>query len=220
MYHSDKLQHYQHSRNSANLLLNFVIYAPPVDTHPCSKASSTYFLSFPSKFGIDNGINLLIFILRLHFTFYYLKIFLFQCAQTLEDTLSYMLQLLLCCTSSFQNAALSLSKRASILFLSGIFFPSNNSKRRKSVHIYRFFICIQILQMLFHQMYQIQNNEPDIFCFPSLDLQLFQLLLHQITLKNFISMCFKKVCRDCIKGHHLCFFKLREENFSVCSQHT
>jgi len=58
-------------RKSAMLSSNFVIYAPPVDTHPCSKASSTYFFSFPSKLGIDNGINLPTFLTPpfvLHFT--------------------------------------------------------------------------------------------------------------------------------------------------------
>ena len=47
-------------RNSAIFCSSLVIYAPPVETQPWSIASSTYFLSFPSKLGIDNGINLFI----------------------------------------------------------------------------------------------------------------------------------------------------------------
>ncbi len=48
-------------RKLASCFSNFSTYAPPVETHPCITASSTYFFSFPSKLGTDSGINLSIF---------------------------------------------------------------------------------------------------------------------------------------------------------------
>ena len=72
-------------KKCARSFSSFVIYAPPVDTHPCSKASSTYFFSFPSKLGIDSGINLLIRSKHL-LTSCCPDTYQFQYAQNWEDT--------------------------------------------------------------------------------------------------------------------------------------
>ena len=48
----------QRPRNFAKFFSNKFTYIPPVETHTLSTASSTYLRSFPSKLGIDKGINL------------------------------------------------------------------------------------------------------------------------------------------------------------------